>query len=121
MSYEEFKSSESYRRMYIKVLDPYESKVYSWLDEHPDLSASQIHDWLRERYQDLPDVNAKTVYNYVKYIRAKYDIEKPPLSSSLRARSSLTSIHSTAVCGSFLTSIVTGRIRKHKMGDLQQV
>jgi transcriptional regulator with XRE-family HTH domain len=54
MSYEEFKSSESYRRMYIKVLDPYESKVYSWLDEHPDLSASQIHDWLRERYQDLP-------------------------------------------------------------------
>src|SRR5574344_1238993 len=81
MSYEEFKSSESYRRMYIKVLDPYESKVYSWLDEHPDLSASQIHDWLRERYQDLPDVNAKTVYNYVKYIRAKYGIEKPPLSS----------------------------------------
>jgi transposase len=81
MSYEEFKSSESYRRMYIKVLDPYESKVYSWLDEHPDLSASQIHDWLRERYRDLPDVNAKTVYNYVKYIRAKYDIEKPPLSS----------------------------------------
>jgi len=81
MSYEEFKSSESYKRMYIKVLDPYESKVYSWLDEHPDLSASQIHDWLRERYQDLPDVNAKTVYNYVKYIRAKYSIEKPPLSS----------------------------------------
>src|SRR5574344_493758 len=81
MSDGEFKSSASYRRMYIKVLDPYERKVYSWLDEHPDLSASQIHDWLRERYRDLPDVNAKTVYNYVKYIRAKYNIEKPPLSS----------------------------------------
>lgn len=39
MSYDEFKSSESYKRMYIKVLDPYESKVYGWLDEHPDLSA----------------------------------------------------------------------------------
>ena len=81
MSYDEFKSSESYKRMYIKILDPYESKVYEWLDEHPDLSASQIHDWLRERYEDLPDVNGKTVYNYVKYIRAKYDIDKPILSA----------------------------------------
>ena len=81
MSYDEFKSSESYKRMYIKVLDPYESKVYGWLDEHPDLSASQIHDWLRERYDNLPEVNGKTVYNFVKYIRAKYNIEKPILSA----------------------------------------
>lgn len=81
MSYDEFKSSESYKRMYIKVLDPYESKVYEWLDEHSDLSASQIHDWLRERYDNLPDVNSKTVYNYVKYIRAKYNIAKPKVSS----------------------------------------
>ena len=81
MSYDEFKSSESYKRMYIKVLDPYESKVSEWLDEHPDLSSSQIHDWLREHYPDLPDVNSKTVYNYVKYIRAKYNIEKLVSSS----------------------------------------
>lgn len=81
MSYEDFKSSGSYKRMYIKLLDPYESKVYSWLDEHPDLSSSQVHDWLRERYADLPSVNSKTVYNYVKYIRAKYNIEKPLLSA----------------------------------------
>ena len=81
MSCDEFKSSESYKRMYIKVLDPYESKVSEWLDEHPDLSSSQIHDWLREHYLDLPDVNSKTVYNYVKYIRAKYNIEKLVSSS----------------------------------------
>ena len=68
MSYDELKSSESYKRMYIKLLD-----------EHPDLSSSQIHDWLRERYPDLPDVNSKTVYNFVKYVRAKYNIEKPVL------------------------------------------
>ena len=77
MSYDEFKSSESYKRMYIKVLDPYESKVYDWLNEHNDLSASQIHDWLRDRYDDLPQVNSKTVYNFVKYVRAKYNIGKP--------------------------------------------
>ena len=81
MSYDEFKSSESYKRMYIKLLDPYESKVSEWLDEHPDLSSSQVHDWLRERYPDLPDVNSKTVYNFVKYVRAKYNIEKPVLSA----------------------------------------
>ena len=28
MSYDEFKSSESYKRMYIKLLDPYEDMVY---------------------------------------------------------------------------------------------
>ena len=72
MSYDELKSSESYKRMYIKLLD-----------EHPDLSSSQIHDWLRERYPDLPDVNSKTVYNFVKYVRAKYNIEKPvPVSTT---------------------------------------
>lgn len=81
MSYEEFKSSGSYKRMYIKLLDPYERKVSGWLEEHPDLSASQIHDWLRERYENLPGVNSKTVYNFVKYVRAKYNIEKPVLSA----------------------------------------
>ena len=70
MSYDEFKSSESYKRMYIKLLD-----------EHPDLSSSQVHDWMRERYPDLPDVNSKTVYNFAKYVRAKYNIEKPVLSA----------------------------------------
>ncbi len=81
MSYAEFCSSGSYKRMYMRVLDPYESKVSEWLTDHPDLSSSQIHDWLRERYDDLPDVNSKTVYNYVKYIRAKYSIDKPKASS----------------------------------------
>ncbi len=81
MSYEEFCSSGSYKRMYIRVLDPYEETVSGWLDQHPDLSSSQIHDWLRERYDNLPGVNSKTVYNYVKYIRAKYSIDKPQVSS----------------------------------------
>lgn len=81
MSYDEFKSSESYKRMYVRMLDPYESKVYEWLDQQPDLSSSQVHDWLRERYPGLPDVNSKTVYNYVKYIRAKYNIAKPSVTS----------------------------------------
>ena len=67
MSYDEFKSSESYKRMYIKVLDPYESKVSEWLDEHPDLSSSQIHDWLREHYPDLPGVSKHPIKDNLYY------------------------------------------------------
>ncbi|EJX02633.1 transposase [gut metagenome] len=61
MTYEEFVSSPSYHRNYIKLLDPYEDTVKGWLEAHCDLSSSQVHDWLRERYPDFPDVNAKTV------------------------------------------------------------
>lgn len=81
MSYDEFKSSKSYKRMYMKLLDPYENMVYEWLDNHPDLSASQVYDWLRERNETLPEVSSKTVYNFVKYVRAKYNIDKPHLRS----------------------------------------
>lgn len=77
MSYEEFVSSPTYHRHYIKLLDPYESTVKEWLEAHSDLSSSQVHDWLKERYQDFPNVNAKTVFNYVRYLRSKYSFIKP--------------------------------------------
>jgi len=80
MTYDEFVASPTYHRMYVKLLDPYEDTVYKWLDAHNDLSSAQVHDWLRERYDDLPGVNTKTVFNFVRYIRAKYSIAKPRLS-----------------------------------------
>lgn len=58
-----------------KKLDPYEILIHTWLSEHPDLSASQIHDWLRERYPDLV-VGGSTVRSYVKELRNKYGIPK---------------------------------------------
>lgn len=81
MSYDDFISSESYKRMYLRILDPYETIVCDWLHQHPDLSSSQVHDWLREKYADLPCVNPKTVFNFVRYIRAKYNLTKPSVSS----------------------------------------
>lgn len=77
MSSEEFINSQSYKRMYLRKLDPYEEVVRGWLEKYNDLSSSQIHDWLRERYSNLPRVNPKTVYNFVQYIRGKYEILKP--------------------------------------------
>ena len=65
MSESEFMNSQSYRRNYNHKLDPYEDFVHKSLDSHPYLSSSQIRDWLREQYEDFPDVGQKTVYNYV--------------------------------------------------------
>ena len=76
MSLEEFLKSQTYQRNFIHKLEKYEEFVSASLGEHPYLSSSQIHDWLREKYSDFPEVNTKTVYNYVKYVRAKYKIPK---------------------------------------------
>ena len=77
MSRDEFESSDVYRRHYKRLLDPFENYVKTSLEAHPELSSSQIYDWLRERYADLPTVNIRTVFNYTRYIRAKYGIGKP--------------------------------------------
>ncbi|WP_046133221.1 helix-turn-helix domain-containing protein, partial [Bacillus thermotolerans] len=58
-----------------KKLDPYEMIIHTWLTEHPDMSAAQIHDWLLEKYKDLK-VGESTVRGYVKELREKYSIPK---------------------------------------------
>jgi len=42
-----------------------------------DASAAQVHDWLKEHFKDLQDVDAKTVFNFVMFIRTKHGIPKP--------------------------------------------
>ena len=58
-----------------KKLDPYEMLIHTWLSEHPDLSSSQIDDWLREEYPTLK-IGESTVRGYVKDLREKYNIPK---------------------------------------------
>lgn len=57
-----------------KVLSAYEPFVYSRLDEFNDTSAAQMHDWLKEHYPDFPRVSQKTIYNFVFWIRERYNI-----------------------------------------------
>lgn len=76
MSESEFMSSNSYHRVYPHKLDSYEEYVHENLRLHPYLSSSQIHDRLREHFPSFVSVNAKTVYNYVQYIRSKYHLPK---------------------------------------------
>jgi transposase len=58
-----------------RKLDPYRAHILGWLQEHPDLSASQISDWLEERYQ-VQSVGDSTVRSYVKELREHYHLPK---------------------------------------------
>lgn len=57
-------------------LKEYRHFVKTTLESHPYLSASQVEDWLKEHYPDLPCVHSKTVYNFVEQIRKEFDIPK---------------------------------------------
>ena len=69
-----------HRRQYPRILDKYESYVCDILSRYRFLSASQIHDWMKEQYPDLPVVCGKTVYNFVETVRRKYNLDKEGLS-----------------------------------------
>ncbi|ALX47624.1 IS21 family transposase [Lentibacillus amyloliquefaciens] len=58
-----------------RKLDPYQDHILGWLKEHPDLSASQISDWLEERCS-FTDVGDSTVRTYVRELREKHHIPK---------------------------------------------
>lgn len=64
-----------------RLLGPYEDFVKSKLQAHPSVSAAQMHDWLKEHYPNFPPTPAKTVYNFVLFLRQKYAI---PLEATPR-------------------------------------
>ena len=67
-----------------RKLDPFQDQILVWLKEHPDLSASQISDWLEERCS-FTDVGDSTVRTYVRELREKYHIPKTVLFRSYEA------------------------------------
>ena len=71
--YEQFLQDGSIKEC---LLDRYEDFVKSRLEQYPDTSSAQMHDWLKEHYTDLPAVSVKTVFNYVSRVRRKYELPK---------------------------------------------
>jgi transposase len=63
-----------------KKLKEYGQFVKAILERHPYLSASQVEDWLKEHYPDLPCVHSKTVYNFVEQIRKQFAIPKTSIT-----------------------------------------
>ncbi|MBW3545809.1 MAG: IS21 family transposase, partial [Bacteroidetes bacterium] len=69
--YEAFLSSQADRK---KILLPYEGFIKERLELYSDTSAAQMHDWLKEHYADFPQVSAKTVFNFVAWVRDKHHL-----------------------------------------------
>lgn len=57
-----------------KVLLAYEDWVKTKLEHYQETSSAQMHDWLLENYPDFPKVTAKTVYNFVMWVRQKHNL-----------------------------------------------
>jgi len=75
--YEQFHTEHIEKK---RELEPYEEFVKSKLETYQETSAAQMHDWLKEHYPKLPAVTAKTVYNFVMWVRQKHHLPKisPP-------------------------------------------
>ncbi len=69
--FEAFQNSISDRK---KQLLPYEQFIKGKLALYQDTSAAQMHDWLKEHYNDFPKVNPKTVFNFVHWVRRKHNL-----------------------------------------------
>ena len=76
MSEEEYLSFKDSGRPRKKLLAHYEEFVHTRLEECPDASAAQVHDWLKECFEAFTKVNEKTVFNFVLAVRNKYNTPK---------------------------------------------
>lgn len=54
-------------------LDKHHQMILDWLREYPNLTASQIHDWLEE--QNIQNISESTVRRYVKQMKEDYQIK----------------------------------------------
>lgn len=75
MAPEEFEDFLISLRNRTKKLDPFRDHILHWLNEHPDLTGAQVHDWLEER-MGFRDAAENTVRNYVNELREIYHIPK---------------------------------------------
>lgn len=72
----EFYEYQTALRQRKKELQDYEPFVKLKLDLYSDASAAQVHDWLKEHYENFPDVSPKTVFNFVQWVRQQHNIPK---------------------------------------------
>ena len=53
----------------------YHDDILTWLTQYPEMTASQVYDWLEEKYLNLGFIES-TVRNYVRWMRKEYNIPK---------------------------------------------
>ena len=69
--FNQFIESKSQRK---RGLLPYESFVRTRLEKYPDTPAAQMHDWLRESFPEFPQTATRTLFNFVIWVRQKYNL-----------------------------------------------
>jgi transposase len=62
----------------------YEGVLLEWLRKYPDLSSSQIQDWLEERYSDYKG-KPRSIRNWVHELRRKHKIPKTRMPRQYQA------------------------------------
>lgn len=71
--------AEEYRMLHEKrhqsILDKHEIVILDWLNRFPDMSATQVKDWLHEHYNEV--FAERTVRDYVNKMRKEHGILKP--------------------------------------------
>lgn len=77
-----FMEKQSDRR---KDLLPYEAFIKGRLEQYPDTSAAQMHDWIKEHFPDFATQSPKTVFNFVVWVRQQYRIPKTSISRQYEA------------------------------------
>jgi hypothetical protein len=71
--YEAFLINQTDRK---KLLLPYEDFVRRRLETFQDTPAAQMHDWLKEHCSGFPQVSQKTIFNFVYWVREKYNLPR---------------------------------------------
>jgi len=59
-----------------RQLDPYRDFIVAYLQKYQETPAAVLHDKLKEQFALFPEVDPKTVYNYVMMIRQDYGLMK---------------------------------------------
>lgn len=75
MTLDEYAKLLEKRKSRVKKLDQYEDEIVLWLRDYPDMSTSQIFDWLEEKYGSI-DCTDRSARNFLSSIRTKNDIPK---------------------------------------------
>jgi len=89
-----------------KKLKKYEDQIVKWLQEHPDMSSSQIHDWLKEHYPDYQG-KERTLRRYVSSLRTQHNIKKPIIQRQYQAVDELPMAYQAQIDLGFTTLVNT--------------
>jgi transposase len=81
---DEFAAMRQKGKKRTKKLAHYRDVILKWLREQPDITCSQILDWIKEHYDDY-SVRERTLRRYVNHLRQKYELPKPVLLRQYQA------------------------------------